>query len=80
MNNQSLLIMYFFFFFKPQEGPSSLPPCFPAETAQINQGDLTDALIDTGRSSKEHSETGAYGGKLTLPQVHTREQKSNWLV
>ncbi|KAG9475554.1 hypothetical protein GDO78_003774 [Eleutherodactylus coqui] len=43
---------------QPPEGPSSLPPCFPAETAQINQGDLTDALIDTGRSNKEHSETG----------------------
>ncbi|XP_044125665.1 autophagy-related protein 2 homolog A [Bufo gargarizans] len=43
---------------QPPEGPSSLPPCFPAETAQINQGDLTDALIDTGRSSKDLSETG----------------------
>ncbi|XP_072277479.1 autophagy-related protein 2 homolog A isoform X2 [Pyxicephalus adspersus] len=43
---------------QPPEGPSSLPPCFPAETAQINQGDLTDALIDTGRSSREHSESG----------------------
>ncbi|CAH2325246.1 autophagy-related 2 homolog A [Pelobates cultripes] len=40
------------------EGPSSLPPCLPAETAQINQGDLTDALIDTGRCSKEFSEAG----------------------
>ncbi|XP_018409817.1 PREDICTED: autophagy-related protein 2 homolog A [Nanorana parkeri] len=43
---------------QPPEGPSSLPPCLPAETAQINQGDLTDALIDTGRSSREHSESG----------------------
>ncbi|XP_063800905.1 autophagy-related protein 2 homolog A isoform X1 [Pseudophryne corroboree] len=43
---------------QPPEGPSSLPSCLPAETAQINQGDLTDALIDTGRSSREHSESG----------------------
>eukprot|EP00079_Xenopus_tropicalis_P034822 XP_017948593.1 PREDICTED: autophagy-related protein 2 homolog A isoform X1 [Xenopus tropicalis] len=41
----------------PPEGPSSLPPCLPAETAQINQGDLTDALIDTGRTGKEQPET-----------------------
>ncbi|XP_077315666.1 autophagy-related protein 2 homolog A [Lithobates pipiens] len=43
---------------QPPEGPSSLPPCLPAETAQINQGDLTDALIDTGRNGREHSESG----------------------
>ncbi|KAM4617539.1 autophagy-related protein 2 homolog A isoform 2-T2 [Discoglossus pictus] len=43
---------------QPPEGPASLPPLLPAETAQINQGDLTDALIDTGRSSREHSEAG----------------------
>uniref|UniRef100_A0A6I8RPR6 Autophagy-related protein 2 homolog A n=1 Tax=Xenopus tropicalis TaxID=8364 RepID=A0A6I8RPR6_XENTR len=43
---------------QPPEGPSSLPPCLPAETAQINQGDLTDALIDTGRTGKEQPETG----------------------
>ncbi|KAM4720661.1 autophagy-related protein 2 homolog A [Rhinophrynus dorsalis] len=46
------------------EGPASLPPCLPAETAQINQGDLTDALIDTGRSSREQSEAG----EPVLPQ------------
>ncbi|KAM9301925.1 autophagy-related protein 2 homolog A [Gastrophryne carolinensis] len=43
---------------QPPEGPSLLPPCLPAETAQINQGDLTDALIDTGRNSREQSESG----------------------
>ncbi|XP_053305388.1 autophagy-related protein 2 homolog A [Spea bombifrons] len=43
---------------QPPEGPSSLPPCLPAETAQINQGDLTDALIDTGKNNKESSEAG----------------------
>ncbi|KAG8438091.1 hypothetical protein GDO86_008686 [Hymenochirus boettgeri] len=42
---------------QPPEGSSSLPPCLPAETAQINQGDLTDALIDTGRSCREQLET-----------------------
>ncbi|KAI2657093.1 hypothetical protein H4Q32_021165 [Labeo rohita] len=31
------------------ESPASLPPCPPAETAEINQCDLTDALIDTER-------------------------------
>lgn len=28
-------------------------PCPPAETAQINQYDLADALIDTERSQKD---------------------------
>nr|XP_033810044.1 autophagy-related protein 2 homolog A isoform X3 [Geotrypetes seraphini] len=32
------------------ESPASLPPCLPAETAEINQGDLTDALMDTEKS------------------------------
>uniref|UniRef100_A0A8C7R215 Autophagy related 2A n=1 Tax=Oncorhynchus mykiss TaxID=8022 RepID=A0A8C7R215_ONCMY len=32
------------------ESPASLPPCLPAETAEINQYDLLDALIDTERS------------------------------
>ncbi|KAM8940476.1 autophagy-related protein 2 homolog A isoform 2-T2 [Pelodytes ibericus] len=45
---------------QPSDGPASLPPCLPAETAQINQRDLTDALIDTGRSSRDHSETGVW--------------------
>lgn len=32
------------------ESPASLPPCPPAETALINQRDLTDALLDTERN------------------------------
>ncbi|XP_077464814.1 autophagy-related protein 2 homolog A [Stigmatopora argus] len=32
------------------ESPASVPPCLAAETAEINQCDLTDALIDTGKS------------------------------
>ncbi|KAM6435330.1 autophagy-related protein 2 homolog A isoform 1-T1 [Liasis olivaceus] len=35
------------------ESPASLPACPPAETAAINQRDLTDALIDTERSPQE---------------------------
>ncbi|KAJ8246974.1 hypothetical protein GJAV_G00257360 [Gymnothorax javanicus] len=35
------------------ESPASLPPCPPAETAEINQYDLTDALIDTERIQRE---------------------------
>ncbi|XP_062331921.1 autophagy-related protein 2 homolog A isoform X1 [Osmerus eperlanus] len=35
------------------ESPASLPPCPPAETAEINQYDLADALIDTERSHRE---------------------------
>uniref|UniRef100_A0ABM5F3Q6 Autophagy-related protein 2 homolog A-like isoform X2 n=1 Tax=Pogona vitticeps TaxID=103695 RepID=A0ABM5F3Q6_9SAUR len=35
------------------ESPASLPPCPPAETAAINQRDLTDALLDTERSLQE---------------------------
>lgn len=35
------------------ESPASLPPCPPAETAEINQRDLTDALIDTERTLKD---------------------------
>ncbi|XP_076143716.1 autophagy-related protein 2 homolog A [Alosa pseudoharengus] len=35
------------------ESPASLPPCPPAETAEINQYDLADALIDTERSRDE---------------------------
>uniref|UniRef100_A0A8C6YFC8 Autophagy related 2A n=1 Tax=Naja naja TaxID=35670 RepID=A0A8C6YFC8_NAJNA len=31
------------------ESPASLPTCPPAETAAINQGDLTDALMDAER-------------------------------
>ncbi|XP_060783916.1 autophagy-related protein 2 homolog A [Neoarius graeffei] len=35
------------------EAPTFLPPCPPAETAEINQCDLTDALIDTERTLYE---------------------------
>ncbi|XP_044278561.1 autophagy-related protein 2 homolog A isoform X2 [Varanus komodoensis] len=35
------------------ESPASLPSCPPAETAAINQRDLTDALMDTERSLRE---------------------------
>lgn len=38
---------------KLSEAPTSLPPCPPAETAEINQCDLTDALIDTERTLYE---------------------------
>ncbi|XP_028824130.1 autophagy-related protein 2 homolog A-like [Denticeps clupeoides] len=40
------------------ESPASLPPCPPAETAEINQYDLTDALIDTERSRDEDQGSG----------------------
>ncbi|KAL7978365.1 hypothetical protein Chor_014904 [Crotalus horridus] len=35
------------------ESPASLPTCPPAETAAINQRDLTDALMDTERGYPE---------------------------
>lgn len=35
------------------ESPASLPPCPPAETAEINQYDLADALIDTEKSHRD---------------------------
>ncbi|TRY90128.1 hypothetical protein DNTS_031615 [Danionella cerebrum] len=38
------------------ESPASLPPCPPAETAEINQCDLTDALIDTERILQEEGQ------------------------
>ncbi|XP_056294879.1 autophagy-related protein 2 homolog A [Pseudoliparis swirei] len=37
------------------ESPASVPPCPPAETAEINQYDLADALIDTEKSQREES-------------------------
>uniref|UniRef100_A0A668ADV6 Autophagy related 2A n=1 Tax=Myripristis murdjan TaxID=586833 RepID=A0A668ADV6_9TELE len=37
------------------ESPASAPPCPPAETAEINQCDLTDALIDTEKSQRDDS-------------------------
>ncbi|KAM4732434.1 autophagy-related protein 2 homolog A [Anableps anableps] len=36
------------------ESPASLPPCPPAETAEINQYDLADALIDTEKSHRDN--------------------------
>ncbi|KAJ1106499.1 hypothetical protein NDU88_003900 [Pleurodeles waltl] len=36
------------------ESPASLPPRPPAETAEINQRDLTDALMDTERTLKHY--------------------------
>ncbi|XP_061581548.1 autophagy-related protein 2 homolog A [Cololabis saira] len=41
------------------ESPASLLPYPPAETAEINQYDLADALIDTERSHKEESLEGS---------------------
>ncbi|XP_067328652.1 autophagy-related protein 2 homolog A [Anolis sagrei] len=44
------------------ESPASLPPCPPAETAAINQRDLTDALMDSERGLHEPAgETGEPG-------------------
>ncbi|CAL9707012.1 unnamed protein product [Knipowitschia caucasica] len=37
------------------ESPASVVVCHPAETAEINQCDLTDALIDTEKSHAEES-------------------------
>lgn len=37
------------------ESPASVPLCPPAETAEINQYDLADALIDTEKSHQEES-------------------------
>ncbi|XP_062856469.1 autophagy-related protein 2 homolog A isoform X2 [Trichomycterus rosablanca] len=49
------------------EAPASLPPCPPAETAEINQCDLTDALIDTERSQHEdHEETVKRGSPVSV--------------
>ncbi|KAM4621735.1 autophagy-related protein 2 homolog A isoform 1-T1 [Polymixia lowei] len=47
------------------ESPASLPPCPPAETAEINQYDLADALIDTERSQREE---GLDSGSPTVPR------------
>uniref|UniRef100_A0A7N8WTJ2 Autophagy related 2A n=1 Tax=Mastacembelus armatus TaxID=205130 RepID=A0A7N8WTJ2_9TELE len=41
------------------ESPASVPPCPPAETAEINQYDLADALIDTEKSQEESLDPGA---------------------
>lgn len=37
------------------ESPAAAPLCPPAETAEINQYDLADALIDTEKSHQEES-------------------------
>ncbi|XP_068444905.1 autophagy-related protein 2 homolog A isoform X2 [Clinocottus analis] len=37
------------------ETPASVLPCHPAETAEINQYDLADALIDTEKSQQDES-------------------------
>ncbi|XP_059810801.1 autophagy-related protein 2 homolog A [Hypanus sabinus] len=50
----------------PESAPV-LPPRFPAETAEINQGDLTDALIDTERSRRDSAD-GTAGGMPLLRQ------------
>lgn len=42
-------------FFQLSESPASAPLCPPAETAEINQYDLADALIDTEKSHQEES-------------------------
>uniref|UniRef100_A0A673W0D8 Autophagy related 2A n=1 Tax=Salmo trutta TaxID=8032 RepID=A0A673W0D8_SALTR len=47
------------------ESPASLPPCPPAETAEINQCDLLDALIDTERS---HPDEDMDSGSPTVPR------------
>ncbi|XP_060711503.1 autophagy-related protein 2 homolog A [Hemiscyllium ocellatum] len=44
------------------EPATTLPPRLPAETAEINQGDLTDALIDTERNRRDSD--GAAGMPL----------------
>uniref|UniRef100_A0A8C2H3J5 Autophagy related 2A n=1 Tax=Cyprinus carpio TaxID=7962 RepID=A0A8C2H3J5_CYPCA len=48
----------------PPQSPASLPPCPPAETAEINQCDLTDALIDTERILQEETQDS---GKTASP-------------
>ncbi|XP_010597365.2 autophagy-related protein 2 homolog A isoform X1 [Loxodonta africana] len=47
------------------ESPASLPSCLPVETALINQRDLADALLDTGRSLRELAQPS--GGPLPQP-------------
>ncbi|XP_071783211.2 autophagy-related protein 2 homolog A [Centroberyx gerrardi] len=47
------------------ESPASLPPCPPAETAEINQYDLADALIDTEKSQREE---GLDPGSPSVPR------------
>uniref|UniRef100_A0A674I7F8 Autophagy related 2A n=1 Tax=Terrapene triunguis TaxID=2587831 RepID=A0A674I7F8_9SAUR len=49
---------------KLSESPASLPSCLPAETATINQRDLTDALIDTDRSLRDLTLESGEAGQL----------------
>ncbi|XP_057204911.1 autophagy-related protein 2 homolog A isoform X2 [Triplophysa rosa] len=50
------------------ESPASLPPCPPAETAEINQCDLTDALIDTERiPHEENQDSGSPSTRRASP-------------
>ncbi|XP_075795281.1 autophagy-related protein 2 homolog A isoform X2 [Pelodiscus sinensis] len=46
------------------ESPASLPSCLPAETATINQRDLTDALIDTDRGLRDLASEPGEAGQL----------------
>lgn len=48
------------------ESPASLPLCPPAETAEINQYDLADALIDT---EKSHRDESLEAGSPTIPRA-----------
>ncbi|XP_034739320.1 autophagy-related protein 2 homolog A isoform X2 [Etheostoma cragini] len=47
------------------ESPASVLPCPPAETAEINQYDLADALIDT---EKSHQEENLDPGSPSMPR------------
>ncbi|KAG7276950.1 LOW QUALITY PROTEIN: hypothetical protein CRUP_010270 [Coryphaenoides rupestris] len=47
------------------ESPACPPPCHPAETAEINQYDLADALIDTERNQREE---GPESGSPAVPR------------
>ncbi|KAL2088636.1 hypothetical protein ACEWY4_015535 [Coilia grayii] len=49
------------------ESPASLPPCPPAETAEINQYDLADALIDTEKSQRDERQDS--GSPTTAPRA-----------
>ncbi|XP_069752323.1 autophagy-related protein 2 homolog A [Narcine bancroftii] len=49
------------------ESAPTIPPRFPAETAEINQGDLTDALLDTERWRSD-PDVGGSGGMALFRQ------------
>uniref|UniRef100_A0A8C2CPF3 Autophagy related 2A n=1 Tax=Cyprinus carpio TaxID=7962 RepID=A0A8C2CPF3_CYPCA len=57
----------------PPQSPASLPPCPPAETAEINQCDLTDALIDTERILQEETQDSG------SPSIHRASPVSVYL-